>query len=109
MRMPGEIYIGLLAVVFIVLGIWVGTQLTTPRADGAFERNDKAIVSLGLTPREFQILEHLAKGSSNKEIARSLDVSPNTVKTHIASLFHKLDVNGRGKAVEAARSLSLIP
>ena len=109
MRMPGEIYISLVAAIFIAVGIWVGARLTARPAPAVFERNEKAIASLGLTPRECEILDHLAKGASNKEIARSLDVSPNTVKTHVASLFQKLEVSGRGKAVEEARSLSLIP
>ncbi|MEO0464763.1 MAG: LuxR C-terminal-related transcriptional regulator [Pseudomonadota bacterium] len=109
MRMPGEVYIALVAAIFIAVGIWVGARLTARPAPVPFERNVKAIASLGLTPRECEILDHLAKGASNKEIARALDVSPNTVKTHVASLFQKLGVSGRGKAVEEARSLSLIP
>ncbi len=109
MRMPGEAYIALIATIFVGLGIWVGMRLTSAPAPAQFERNDKAIASLGLTPRECEILDHLARGASNKEIARSLGVSPNTIKTHIASLYDKLEVNGRGKAVDAARSLALIP
>ncbi|WP_298302517.1 LuxR C-terminal-related transcriptional regulator [uncultured Erythrobacter sp.] len=107
--MPGEIYIGLVAVIFITLGIWMGMRLTAAPASSEFEPNEKAIQSLGLTKRECEILGHLAKGASNKEIARTLGVSPNTIKTHVASLFLKLEVSGRGKAVEAARGLSLIP
>ena len=53
--------------------------------------------------------EALADGQSNKEIARTLAISPNTVKTHIARLYAKLEVNGRVQAIEAARSLHLIP
>lgn len=109
MRMPGEAYIALIAAIFIGLGIWVGMRLTPTQTPLAFERNAKAIASLGLTPRECEILDHLAKGASNKEIARTLGVSPNTIKTHITNICTKLDVNGRGKAVDAARSLALIP
>ncbi len=108
MSMPVEAYIGLVAIVFVVIGIWVGAQLTPKAKPAPFERNEKAIAALGLTRRECEILDHLAKGATNKEIARDLGVSPNTVKTHIANLYMKLDVNGRGKAVEAARSLALI-
>ena len=109
MSMPSEAYIGFVALIFVVIGIWVGMKLTPKAGDESFERNDKAIAALGLTKRECEILDHLAKGSSNKEIARVLGVSPNTVKTHIANLYSKLEVTGRGKAVEAARSLALIP
>ncbi len=109
MQMPGEGYIALIAVVFVMIGIWVGIRLTATSGPSAFERNDKAIAALRLTPRECEILDHLSKGASNKEIARTLGISPNTVKTHIASLYMKLEVTGRGKAVEAARTLALIP
>lgn len=109
MSMPQEAYIAVVGVVFIAIGIWVGMRLTGGSSSSRFERNEKAIASLGLTPRECEILDHLAKGSSNKEIARALDVSPNTVKTHISNLYMKLEVTGRGKAVEAARFLALIP
>ncbi|NVE94442.1 helix-turn-helix domain-containing protein [Altererythrobacter lutimaris] len=109
MRMPSEVYIAIVALIFVLVGIWVGMQLTPKRGGAGFERNDKAIAALGLTRRECEILEHLASGASNKEIARSLGVSPNTIKTHIANLYMKLEVGGRGKAVEAARSLALIP
>jgi ATP/maltotriose-dependent transcriptional regulator MalT len=55
------------------------------------------------------VLEALADGQSNKEIGRTLDISPNTVKTHIARLYEKLKANGRVRAIERARSLYLIP
>lgn len=109
LRMPGEIYIAVIATIFVGLGVWVGMRLTARPAPAAFEPNEKAAEALGLTKREREILEYLATGASNKEIARSLGVSPNTIKTHVASLYLKLEVSGRGKAVEAARSLSLIP
>lgn len=104
-----EIYIALLAVGFIALGIWVGHQLTPRPAGPAFERNDAAIRALGLTPRECEILELLASGQSNKELARTLGISPHTIKTHVARLYEKLEVQRRIPAVEKARFLALIP
>ena len=55
------------------------------------------------------MLERLAAGQSNKEIARTLGVSPNTVKTHAARLFAKLEVSRRTQAVRKARDLRLLP
>ena len=105
-----EIYIVLLAVGFAALGLWAGHRLTRRRAPSAvFERNDAAIRSLGLTPRECQILELLGSGQSNKEIARQLEISPNTAKTHIASVYQKLAVSRRIQAIDKARDLALIP
>jgi DNA-binding CsgD family transcriptional regulator len=103
-----EIYVGLLALGFTALGLWVGHRLTERRPPGTFERNGAAISSLGLTPRECEILDLLASGQSNKELARTLGVSPNTVKTHLTSVFTKLEVDRRVKAIEKARFLSVI-
>ena len=104
-----ELYIGLIAAAFTALGIWAGYRLTPKTVSPAFERNDAAIKSLGLTERELTMLERLAAGDANKEIARTLDISPNTVKTHIANLFQKLEVQRRTQAIQKARELRLIP
>lgn len=102
-----EIYIALLAIGFTVLGLWAGNRLTR-RAPPPTERNQAAIRALGLTARECEILELLASGQSNKEMARALHISPNTVKTHVARLYEKLEVQRRVQAVEKARFLALI-
>ena len=104
-----ELYIGLLAIGFTALGLWAGNRLTRRPAPAEFERNEAAIRSLGLTPRECEILELLASGASNKELAERLHISPNTVKTHVARLYEKLEVQRRMQAVEKARWLALIP
>jgi DNA-binding CsgD family transcriptional regulator len=104
-----ELYIVLLAVLFTGLGIWVGRRLTEKKPAAPFVKNTAAIRSLGVTDREFEVLELLAAGLSNKEIARRLDVSPNTVKTHVAKLYEKLGVERRTAAVDKARALALIP
>lgn len=105
-----EIYIGLLALGFVSLGVWAGARLTPRRpVEQSFARNEAAIRSLGLSPRECEILELLASGASNKEIARLLSISPNTVKTHAARVYEKLQVEKRMQAVEKARFLAVIP
>jgi DNA-binding CsgD family transcriptional regulator len=103
-----DIYIALLAVGFISLGLWAGTKLTPRPAGAAFQRNEAAIRSLGLTARECEILELLASGQSNKEMARLLGISPNTIKTHVARVYEKLEVQRRIQAIEKARWLALI-
>jgi ATP/maltotriose-dependent transcriptional regulator MalT len=74
-----------------------------------FTGNPEARSALKLSPRELAVLEALAAGQSNKEIARTLDVSPNTVKTHIANLFAKLEVSRRTEAIARARALGIMP
>lgn len=107
--LPTEIYVGLIAFAFIALGLWLGRKLTPGPRPAAFVRNEAAIRSLGLSPRECEILEMLASGASNKELARALGISPNTVKTHVARVYEKLDVDRRIQAVEEGRRLALIP
>jgi len=104
-----EIYIGLIALAFAALGLWAGLRLARHPPPARFEKNALALAALGITQREQQVLAHLAAGKSNKEIALALGVSPNTVKTQIASLYQKLEVQRRTQAVQKARELALIP
>ncbi|HWE47201.1 MAG TPA: response regulator transcription factor [Caulobacteraceae bacterium] len=105
---PAPVYVGIVATVFAACGAWLGWRLTA-RRQGGFERNDQAVTSLGLTPQEVRVLERLAAGQSNKEIARTMELSPNTVKTHLSNLFEKLEVSRRTQAIGKARELRLIP
>jgi DNA-binding NarL/FixJ family response regulator len=104
-----ELYVLFIALAFTGLGTWVGIRLTPRAAPAKFERNDAALKSMGVTEREVAVLELLAAGDANKEIARKLDISPNTVKTHIASLFGKLEVQRRTQAIQKARALRILP
>jgi len=105
----GEIYLLLIAGACTALGAWTGWRLTRQQQGPDFERNDAALAALKITERERQTLALLADGLSNKEIARAQGVSPNTVKTHLASLYEKLEVSRRTQAVQKARALALIP
>lgn len=105
----GSLAVLVLAVGFVALGIWAGTRLT-PRAPAApFARNDAAIRELGISPRELEVLGSLAEGAPNKVIARRLEISPNTVKTHVARLLEKLGAANRTEAIARARALRLVP
>ncbi len=104
-----EIYIVLIALGFTALGGWVGHRLTSGRSKSSFERNARAIETLGISERELEVLELLAEGHSNKEIAARLFVSPHTVKTHLAHIYGKLEVSRRTEAVQKARKLQIIP
>ena len=104
-----EIYIGIIGTAFAADGVWLGWKLTLRTAPGPFALNVAAQASLGLTGQEMKVLEQLGAGESNKDIARSLGLSPNTVKTHAANIYAKLSVSSRGQAASKARSLHLIP
>ena len=119
-----EIYGGLIAGIFAALGIWLGLKLTRPRTTVVetvvvrevpvpvptpFVRNEAAVATLGITPRELEILELIAAGLSTKEIAERVFVSENTVKTHSSRLFDKLGARRRTQAVQLGKERGLIP
>jgi DNA-binding CsgD family transcriptional regulator len=112
-----EIYGGLVALIFAALGIWLGLRMTgrrtekeivLVRATEPFAVNQPRLEQLGITPREHEILTHIAAGLSTREIAEKLFVSENTVKTHSTRLFGKLDARRRTQAVQIAREQGLI-
>jgi NarL family two-component system response regulator LiaR len=117
-----EIYGGIVAALFAGLGIWLGLKLTRTRetvvvrevqvpvpAGAPFQRNEAKREELGITARELEIMEAIAAGLSNREIAERLFVSENTVKTHAARLFDKLSARRRTQAVQRAKEAGLIP
>jgi len=61
-----------------------------------------------LTPRELKVLQHIAEGYSNKEIARRLDITEGTAKTHVKSILTKLDAISRTEAVAVAHRRGLV-
>ncbi|MGH7677133.1 MAG: response regulator transcription factor [Gemmatimonadaceae bacterium] len=114
-----EIYGGIVALLFSGLGIWLGLKLTrtrevvkevrVPFPAEPFVLDATRQEQLGITKRELEILEQIAAGLSNKEIAERLYVSENTVKTHTASVFGKLNARRRTQAVQLAKEAGLIP
>jgi DNA-binding NarL/FixJ family response regulator len=104
-----EFYAVAVALIFTVIGLWAGHRLTPVSVRAHFTRNDAAIAALGLSAREVEVLALIADGHSNKVIARRLAISPNTVKTHMARLYEKLDVASRTQAIGRARALEILP
>jgi two-component system, NarL family, response regulator LiaR len=110
-----EFLIGLIAILFTALGVWGGLKLTSPKKivvtvpESPFVLNETNLRSFGISKREHEVLELMAQGLSNQEIADRLFVSLNTVKTHTSSLFLKLDVKRRTQAIQKAKDLLLIP
>lgn len=74
-----------------VLGGWLGRAFAPPAAEAA-------ALPGGLSAREWGVLERIAAGDSNKLIARALDLSPHTVKRHVANILDKLGAASRGQA-----------
>jgi ATP/maltotriose-dependent transcriptional regulator MalT len=122
-----EIYGALIAALFAGVGIWLGLKLTrkeevvllkevevvreipVPVSSEPFTVNEEQLRQLGITKRELEILELIAHGLSNREIADKLFVSENTVKTHSSRLFDKLSAKRRTQAVQIGKDIGLIP
>jgi ATP/maltotriose-dependent transcriptional regulator MalT len=107
-------------VIFAVFGIWLGLKLTRPRetivlkevlvpAGEPFVLDERKRDALGITRREMEILELVALGMSNREIAEKLFVSENTVKTHCSRAFDKLGAKRRTQAVQLGKEFGLLP
>ncbi len=130
-KLSTELFVLLIALGFTVLGIWVGHRLTSPvaptKAAAAVDTSPNATLNsapditqsdpagltaaasaLGISQREHEVLTLLVAGQSNKEIARTLSISPNTVKTHVSRLYEKLGVARRTQAVKQARHHQLV-
>lgn len=127
-----EVYGGLIALIFMSAGIWLGfrlnqktkddkenkekqpsipenTDLSSETHEGELNEIDEMMLeSLGISKREYEVLQLLGKGMSNQEIADALFVSQNTVKTHTSRLFEKLEVKNRTQAILKSRALKII-
>lgn len=112
-----EFFAGGIALLFTALGIWLALKLAKPKtvivektipAKIDIEINQAELDRLGISKRELEVLQLMAKGHSNSEIASELFVSLNTVKTHAAKIFEKLEVARRIQAVEKAKQLGLL-
>ncbi len=100
-RLPAAWYIAVIAVSFAVLGIWAGGQLGKRPNSARKQQGELAKKLQSLSKREADCLALLCDGLPNKAIAKSLELSPNTVKTHLASVYRKLGVTTRVAAVNA--------
>lgn len=124
-----ELYALLIGIIFVVVGAWLGRMLTKPKTivqqeivirevevhvpapapqESKLFISDGAKAATGISQRELDVLQLLARGLSNEEIAAELFVSTNTVKTHLSNLYFKLDVKRRTQAVEKSRSMGLL-
>lgn len=113
-----DVYIGLIALLFTLLGVWIAMKIVAPRKIAATEKGAPGILvpsadraaadKIGISSRELEVLTLMAAGMSNEEIAKRLFVSESTVKTHNSNIFSKLDVKRRTQAVQRARALNIL-
>ena len=108
-----EVYVGVIAALFTIVGVWAGRKLSDTSQKAAvnepFILDEGQLKKAGISNREYEVLQLMAAGLSNQEIADKLFVSLSTVKTHTANLFAKLNVRRRTQAIQRSKQLHLIP
>ncbi len=104
-----EIYLGLIAVTFLVIGLVVGRR-NRQRSEPLPEATPTSRMGIygELSERELEVLQRVAEGETNREIAEGLFLSPDTIKSHVSNIYRKLDVNRRAQAVARAKELEII-
>ena len=109
-------YVALVAAACAIVGLTLGARAARRRVvvkevvvpAEPFVADEARIDALGITPRELEVLQLMAEGLSNKEMAERLFVSENTVKTHASRVFDKLGAGRRTQAVQIAKTLRII-
>ena len=97
-----------IAIVFFVVGIYTNKKSLHTKKQIEYEIDKKKLEELGISPREYQVLELISKGHSNKEVGDKLFLSESTIKTHVSNLLVKLDAKRRTEAVKKARTLNIL-
>lgn len=103
-----EFIISGIAIVFFFIGIYVNRKTIRPSADIDSSIDLKKVEQLGISKREYEVLVHISKGLSNREIANTLFVSESTIKTHVSNLLVKLDAKRRTQAIQKAKDLQIL-
>lgn len=110
MRMMGtETYVGVIAITFLVFGAWLALKIYRPIKKQPSESPGIHIKgNHEFSNREAEVLLFLCHGFTNKEIAQKLQITTNTVKTHLKNIYGKLGVNNRTQAAAEAKMLNII-
>ena len=103
-----EWVVATVAVVFFFIGIYLNKKSLATSANTTQEIDTAKISALGLSKREYEVLQEISKGLSNKEIADQLCVSESTVKSHVSNLLVKLDAKRRTQAIQIAKELKIL-
>ncbi len=103
-----EYIMAFVALAFLGIGLFINkrTQKQTPTSNYEIDLNK--IEELGLSKREYEVLQEVALGLSNQEIAEKLFVSESTIKTHVSNLLVKLNAKRRTQAIQISKSLNII-
>jgi len=103
-----ELVLGAVAIAFLGLGLVINKKRHEKQTSHSPSIDFKKIKELGLSNREYEVLQKIAEGLSNKEIADSLFLSESTIKTHVSSLLIKLNARRRTQALQISKALNII-
>ena len=103
-----EIIISVIAIVFFVIGVFINKKYQRSTESLQDKIDYDKINALEITTREYEVLQHISEGLSNKEIAAKLFLSESTIKTHVSNLLLKLNAKRRTQAVQFAKNFRII-
>lgn len=115
-ELQSELFIALFAGLFLLFGFLASRLIFKRKEQIVIETtmeaptviDEKKVRELGISPREYEVLQEISKGLSNQEIADKLFISETTVKSHVSSLLMKLDARRRTQAVSNAKQIGIL-
>jgi len=102
-----EFILVIVAICFFIIGFYMYKKLF-PSKDVVREIDLQKIKTLEITEREYEVLQLISQGMSNKEIASSLFLTESTIKTHVSNLLVKLNAKRRTQAVQVAQEMNIL-
>ena len=103
-----EFAIAIIAIVFFIIGIYINKKSLNKPINSSEDINHQKIRDLEITAREYEVLQSISEGLSNKEIAEKLFISESTIKTHVSNLLMKLNAKRRTQALQIAKDFKII-
>jgi len=101
----------LFAILFLSFGYFASRAISKPKVkfmEAPKNIDENKIADLGISSREYEVLQLISSGMSNQEIAQKLFISESTVKTHVSNLLMKLDAKRRTQAITNAKALNIL-
>ncbi len=103
-----EIIIAIIAVIFLSIGLFINKSRNKQTNVSESLIDEEKIKALSISIREYEVLQLISKGLSNREIADALFLSESTIKTHVSSVLTKLKAKRRTQAVQIAKSYQIL-
>jgi len=103
-----ETTLAIIAVVFFFIGVYLNKKSLNNRKAVETEIDHQKIEDLEISHREYEVLQAISEGLSNKEIADKLFLSESTIKTHVSNLLVKLNAKRRTQAIQIANEHQII-